>query len=410
MLEGIAMRVVGAEAKRCGMAFLGFLLLLPYASVFGQEIQTPAGMRKEAIDDPSLGMKAFDVSVPAKWHFAGRIIQGTSCSSISFPVFRATSPDGLTVLERLPRLDWTWGNGPAANAGKDCLPLKREMSAKEVLKYVAETMKVQIVAGDPFPADVVANTNKGFADAKAANAARYRAAGMIPPEEHTDLDRVIVSYRNGSFTMKGQISANVYCSTNTIHVGPNSPTWTTHSCTATIRSVHAPEGQYQAMVKMLDSAGAAQNPQWTQAWSERSNRQTQQGLNRINQQAAQSQAQLNASHQQYMQSQATRQKMHEEFMATMQRGTDMSMNRAAQAMNARSTATSNWVDYALDQQTVRDPNSGQVNKVSSAYSYTWVDSTGKTSYQTNDANANPNGALTGNWTRQQVVNGDGTPH
>ena len=78
-------------------------------------------------------------------------------------------------------------------------------------------------------------------------------------------------------------------------------------------------------------------------------------------------------------------------------------------MNARSTATSNVVDYALDQQTVRDPSSGQVNKVSSQYSYTWVDSTGKTSFQTNDPNANPNGAINGNWTRQQVVNGDGTP-
>jgi hypothetical protein len=92
----------------------------------------------------------------------------------------------------------------------------------------------------------------------------------------------------------------------------------------------------------------------------------------------------------------------------MQRGTDMSMQRTQANMNARSTATSDWVDYALDRQTVRDPATGQMSKVSSAYSYTWVDSTGKTSYQTSDPNANPNGALQGNWTRQQVVHGDGT--
>src|ERR1035441_6581027 len=119
-------------------------------------------------------------------------------------------------------------------------------------------------------------------------------------------------------------------------------------------------------------------------------------------------AAMQASAQRFAHQQATQQQMHEEFMATMQRGTNMSMARTQANMNARSTAASDWVDYALDQRTVADPNTGQVNKVSSAYSYTWVDSSGKTSYQTSDPNANPNGTLKGNWTRQQQVHGNGT--
>ena len=86
------------------------------------------------------------------------------------------------------------------------------------------------------------------------------------------------------------------------------------------------------------------------------------------------------------------------------------MARAQQSMNAQSTSASDWVDYALDQQTVADPNTGQLSKVSNASSYTWVDSSGKTSYQTNDVNANPNGVLQGTWTKQQVVHGNGTPY
>jgi hypothetical protein len=86
----------------------------------------------------------------------------------------------------------------------------------------------------------------------------------------------------------------------------------------------------------------------------------------------------------------------------------MSMHRAAQIANTSHTMASDWVDYALDQQTVRDPGTGQVSKVSSSYSYTWVDDSGKTSFQTNDGNANPNGYLTGNWSRQQQMHGDGT--
>ena len=62
----------------------------------------------------------------------------------------------------------------------------------------------------------------------------------------------------------------------------------------------------------------------------------------------------------------------------------------------------------MNQQTVRDPATGQANKVTSGYNATWVDSSGKVSYQTNVPNANPNGTLPGNWTRQQVVRGDGT--
>jgi hypothetical protein len=130
----------------------------------------------------------------------------------------------------------------------------------------------------------------------------------------------------------------------------------------------------------------------------------------INQMWANSRAQMQAQQQQFNHDQAVRQQMHEDFMATMQRGTDMSMARTQANMNARSTAASDWVDYALDQKTVRDPNTGQINKVTSSYNNTWVDSSGKTSYQTNDVNANPNGVLPGNWTKQTVVHGNGTQY
>jgi len=367
----------------------------------------PAGMRRETIADPVLNMTAFDVMVPTKWHFAARLMQGTTCTPVPSPVFRATSPDGLTVLERLPRMDWSWGNGPGVG-GKDCLDLKREMGAKEFAKYVAVMLKTEYVADDPFPAEFMANMKKASADSAAANAARYRAAGMNPPTEFSDMDRILVKFNNGSFMMKGQISVSIYCSGNRSKPIGNMPVRESHSCNGDVRFVHAQETQYAAMVKMLEPAGAMKRQDWNQAWMDENNRQTAQNIQAIRARGAQYQAQSAASHEQFMQSQAARQRTHEAFMASMQRGTDMSMNRTQQAMNARSTAASNVVDYALDQQTVRDPSSGQVNKVSSSYSYTWVDSTGKTGYQTNDPNANPNGYLQGNWTRQQVVNGDGT--
>jgi hypothetical protein len=56
--------------------------------------------------------------------------------------------------------------------------------------------------------------------------------------------------------------------------------------------------------------------------------------------------------------------MHEDFMATMQAGTDASMARAQASTNARTTAASDWVDYALDQKTVMNTNTGQTYKIS----------------------------------------------
>ena len=411
------------------MMLLALSVLGPAIASYAQGGTTgsaPAGMRLETIDDPTLGMTAFSVAVPAKWHFAGRMIQGTSCSSIAFPVFRATSPDGLTVLERLPRMDWKWQEGPGAepvrDANHDCLPLEQYLAAQEFLKKIAQMMGVEYVGENPIPAADLDKIQQAFARAKEANAARYRASGMQPPDERREDGQAFVRYSNGSFTMKGLMSASIYCSAVNGHKGFGlyGPPRTSYQCTANVRYIHAPEAQLAAAVKMLDQAGATQRDAWTQAWNARLQQQAAQTRAVLNQMAQTSmansqaqfqasQAQQAASHQQFMQSQATNQRMHEQFLSTMQRGTDMSMARANQAMQARSTSASNIVDYALNQQTVRDPNTGQTNKVSNAYNYTWVDNTGKVGYQTSDGLANPNGVLPGTWTRQQVVNGDGTP-
>jgi len=232
-----------------------------------------------------------------------------------------------------------------------------------------------------------------------------------------------VRYTNGSFSMKGLLNASTYCSAKNLRRPPGfrGPPYTAYQCTATVHYVRAPEAQLDATLEMLkvEHAGEKQEDAWTQAWNTRLQQQTQQNIAMINQMGQQSMRNIQAmsqasmaaqaaSHQQFMRSQATNQMLHEQFLGTMQRGTDMSMARANQAMQARSTSASNVVDYALNQQTVRDPNTGQISKVSSANTYTWLDKTGKVGYQTSDGLANPNGVLPGTWTRQVVVNGDGT--
>ena len=382
------------------------------------------GTRVEYITDPTLNdMKAIAVKVPAKWHFQGVLYQGGKCASMPFGVFRATSPDGLSFVERMPELGWTWAEGPYSQfLPKDCLPLTGPMKAQDFLKFMAATMKVQYVADDPVPAEQSAAAQKVWDDSDASMVSRYAQMHVQPPKNTAELAQAFVSFQNGTFAMKGALAVRIHCVEThqagmsglskwspghpvTVTTGPPS---TIHTCTAAVRYATAPQNQFEAVMKPWLAPGMGANggePEWANAWSQRNTAQMQQMTADMNRAAA---AQRQAQQQQFNHDQAVRQQMHEQFLATMQRGTDMSMARTQANMNARSTAASDWVDYALDQQTVRDPNTGQVSKVSSAYSYTWVDSSGKNSYQTMSPNADPNGVLTGNWTRQQQVHGNGT--
>jgi hypothetical protein len=382
----------------------------PSGAVPSTNIDTPdPKVQKNFIRDPVLNMDAYVVFLPARWHLVGAVMQGSRCIPAPFAVFRVSSPDGLTVMERLPRMDWVWGNDPSI--GKDvgdCLPIQEAMSAKDFLKYISATLKVEYLGEEAVPQDQVDAANKELERNHSNMAKQYAAAGMQQPTETVQLARATVRYTNGSFTMKGLLAVTLNCSAAKTQIHPGMQ-GQKNSCHAEVQYEHAPEAQYDAAMSLLDphNIGAVELAPFTNAWIAGNNRQTQANLAQIRARGAMYAAQSQASADQFAHSQAVRQQMHEEFLSTMKRGTTMSMNRSAQIANTNHTVTSDWVDYSLDRQTVRDPNTGQVTKVSSSNSYTWLDSSGKVTYQTNDPYADPNGALQGNWTRQQVVHGDG---
>jgi hypothetical protein len=282
------------------------------------------------------------------------------------------------------------------------------MSAQEFLKYVSATMHLEYAGDLPVPAADLAKLQRLQEEAQGSYGSNSSS------QVKQDLARAAVRCKNGTFAMKGELRTNVVCSEmnwpgmrSGVRGVPDRAPSTTHQCSAGVTYISAPENQFGELTHEWDSQGMGgkAEPAWLNAWLRRNKEQGDQIIAQIRER---SETQLAAQRQQFAHSQAVQQQMHEDFMATMQRGTDMSMDRTGVSMKARSTAASDWVDYALDQRTVMDPNTGQVNKVSSSYNNTWVDSSGKTSYQTNDPNANPNGVLPGSWTKQKAVHGDGT--
>jgi len=351
---------------------------------------SPAGSsatKEVTITDPVLNMKAYSMTVPANWLFEGAVIQGSSCNDGPFPVFRMVSPDGLTGIKQLPRLDWRWSDNPhhPFKAGSDCMPFKKEMSASEILKYMVGVLQVEFVQDEPTP---------GLAEIQNNFASRNTAQLSMS----ADKARARVRYHINSIVIEERLNVFVTCTTfGTIGQ---------HGCNAGVSRQWAPQSQYTDDTFKSISQSFVIDRQWnstrTQIVIQKLNDLSEQSMRDIQQMGDEalrrSKAQFNA----FNQAQAMRQRQHEQFLDTMQRGTDMSMKRAADIANTNHRIADDWCDYSLDQQKRLDPRTGEITKDSSAYSYTWINDAGKR-VETNDVNANPNGNGTGNWTLQENV-------
>ncbi|MBD5633045.1 MAG: hypothetical protein IAI49_01090 [Candidatus Eremiobacteraeota bacterium] len=230
--------------------------------------------------------------------------------------------------------------------------------------------------------------------------AQKRKSPMHPDVTGGVADERVVS-KNGTFQIEERLRTTVFCTRQTTGVIEGLT-----QCQAFIQVARAPKGRLDALAREIDEeklgfgqplpAYQQRLAQWYDARFAAFREQGREDMARSNELIRSS----------FEHSMALQQHEHEQFMNQLQSETDASMNRTARAMNARSTAASDWTDYALDQQTVT--GSGGTVKISNSYSQTWSNGQGDY-YQTNYTDVNPNGSLPGNWTRQTVVHGNGTP-
>ncbi len=367
-------------------------LLFSFASLVAAQ-----GFTTVPIMDPAYGIKAFNITIPAGWKLEGTVIPGPECSQVPYPVFRAYSPDGLSEMRLMPTFNWTFHpNLRGFRSPSGCLNIGGTLTAEEFLKRYEEMAAASgmHVVG-PMP---IAASYQRRVDGVAQNMSH------IGPGIHATADAaaVRVETRNGSFVIEQRLRVYVEC-----RVSERTGLGAGGGCSAHLDVVRAPKGKLDALAQLVDSRDLVRTPH-EDAWL----MQVQQtlaadGRRRIAQLTAQEQASSAMLKKQFDDFMATSQRNHEEFMAQQESSFRSSMNNANAAMNARTTAASDWVDYALDQQTVT--GSGGTVKVSSAYSHTWSNGTNQW-YQTNDPNANPNGVLSGNWTENTKVHGNGQPY
>ncbi|HEY1725730.1 MAG TPA: hypothetical protein VGF89_09920 [Steroidobacteraceae bacterium] len=366
-----------------------------YAAPVGAQSLTIA-----PITDPAYGIKAFNISIPAGWKFEGTVVAGPECSRIPMPVFRAYSPDGLTEMRLLPAFNWTFH--PSMKGFRPvngCLPYSGAISAADFLKHYME-----MVAGNGL--HLVGPMAVG-------TAYQQRVAGVAQNMNHispnirgsADAAAVRIETVNGTFIIEQRLRAYVEC-----RIATSGPDINGGGCSAHVDVERAPKGKLDALCSLVDAHDLVRTPHedaWLQRVQQTMTQRAREDQAQLTRQEQASQSMLKRQFDDFM---ATSQRNHEAFMAQQESSFRSSMTNANAAMNARTTAASDWVDYALDQQTV--VGQGGLAKVSNSYSHTWSSTVGGQTqwFQTNDPNANPNGALSGNWTQDTKVHGNGQPY
>jgi hypothetical protein len=350
----------------------------------------------EKIVDPAFNMKAYDVFVPGGWSYQGTLMQGDSCSSLPSPVWRAYSPDGLSEFRRLPRFDWSWSNAPYAPKPKgDCLPLQTDVSAAQFVANLGQIQSLHAMGEMAEPEF----TRAFLQNVENDNAGIRARTGESPFRGSAGAGRFEV--QNGTFTIEVQIRVGVRCAHHDLPGFSGNGKLFQETCSAEVRIVRAPKGKLESLLASLNAHGGfREDPAWTQMLVSLMQQQMVVDAQRTHQILAARQVQ-------FQHDQAVRAQQNEQYQAAVQAGYARHNASEVQNMDARHTPASDWVDYALDQQTVTGTG-GVAVKVSSAYSQTWANGQGQF-FQTNDPNANPNNALPGNWTAQVAVHGNGSP-
>jgi len=387
---------------------LSFAALLLSTAALAQSLTTLP------INDPAYGVKAFTATIPAGWKFQGTVVPGPECSRIPFPVFRAYSPDGLQEIRLQPSFNWTFHpNNKAFHGVPGCLNINGPISAADFLKKYEEMISTNgLHVIGPMPVGTAYQT---------------RVAGVAQNMSHisptirgsAEAAAVRVETPNGTFVIEQRLRVYVECRINT-----SGPDTNGGGCSAHVDVERAPKGKLDALCALVDAHDLVKTPH-EDAWIQRvqqtlAQRAQQDQANLTHQQQAGNamikkqfddfMATSQRNHEAFMAQQESSFRSHEAAMAQQESSFHSSMNNANNAMNARTTATSDWVDYSLDQQTVT--GQGGTVKLSNDYNQTWSSTVGNqtTWYQTNNPNANPNGVLPGNWTEDTKVHGNGQPY
>ncbi len=373
-------------------------------------------MKIVAIWDPVFNMPAFKMSVPADWSFEGLVLRASACNpNMPSVVYRASSPDGLTGVQKLPRYDWGWAEDPFLTRvmrSQHC-EVKQPMKAEEfaratMLPQARPDAAVQATEADPGAEKFQAQINRMNEQLAAGS-----RNGQQPFHQSGDSVQLRLAYNYNGRPVEEWLTVT--------ETAMDQPTPAMNGVVhryqsqATATGMRAPQGQLEASTKLLTAIRDSIQPipEWQQRQQEaiaRQNaqfsammqRQQQASSQMLRQQGERFSQQMQQQHQAFMgQMEQQRQARNEQFQEHM---AEKDRNTAAfnAQMDARSRHTADYTDTLLDQQRFSNPATGTVTTQSNQYNHTWEDGNGNI-LQTDSHTFDPNAQLPGSWTELQPI-------
>jgi hypothetical protein len=352
------------------------------------------------IQDPAWGIVAARFQIPADWSFDGVLIRDDSCGMAPTLAWRISSPDGLYGAQMMPDFGSNWASNPSHMESFRRFHCKtmEPVSPEEFLEYAAPLVRPDPLLGRIGPSDDAEQWQQLIDN---HNQRSMAAFGTAPDSGGAVCSRIQYAYRGQTMEEYFSVRQQTFKSKDIFPRRPEYFTWTTY---AGVRTIRAPKGQLDDVMRILVPmlANAYQpTPEWSQRFQQKLDTDTARNQAVMQQQTAAAQAQI------MQQAGALRQQL-ATSNANFQKGQDArfaaSQQQFAQHMDYMNRSALAYTLYAGDNQLVRNPQTGAVSTVTNKYGTSAFQQDGTNNILLQNPNdINPNLYLRGTYTQLENV-------
>jgi len=339
------------------------------------------------IMDDFYNMPAATVSVPDGWKFAGAVLRVPGCHGNPFltPQFTVASPDGLTAVAALPGATWKSTTSPQISR------IMAQQRCPVVNVTTAADFLADIVVPNLHPGATILKVGPGGSNVQ--QAIKSAQAGWQAARQQPSITgaAIRIEYQRGGQTVDEELSTVVSCSVFHSIAMFAAPASTTTTCgTFGISAAWAPKGHLDEFENgpnfntVLTSAKT--NNEWLHRMVGDEQARFQQATADFNRVCAQNLAVMR-------QQEADLVKSSQAQNAARQVSTDRSIENANNAMNARSAAAHQVVNFASDRADYVNPATGQVLNLDYNANHSWGSTDGRGVVLNSDSTYDPNGSV-----------------
>ncbi|HEX4452700.1 MAG TPA: hypothetical protein VH143_17610 [Kofleriaceae bacterium] len=336
------------------------------------------------IKDPAWGITALTIQIPDNWTFEGVLLRDPYCGGVPTVAYRISSPDGLAGFQSMPAFTSHYSDDKISMQSYERFHCKimQPMSPADWLQYVAPAVRPNPTIGKVEPTFDAAQIEQNMQQYNDRGRANHVPVNQTGGGVHSRLE-----YALHGTTVEENL--RVVVSTFQIMTATRKQAWNTN---VDVSGLRAPKGQLDSVMKQLGPM--IQTAAFTPDWIARQQRQM----------AADNQAAMAMIKRQGDQIRDTLKRNHDAFMQQQQQSFDHAQQADRDRQDAMHRSAVAWTLYAGDEQIVRNPQSGEVSRVTStAGRNVHQDQTSGAMVASDDPNFDPSYYVRGQWTQLENV-------